>query len=125
MEKLIGLLGYPLGHTMSPLIHNDAFASLDIPASYHAFEVHPNHLEEAITGIRALNLAGCNVTIPHKVAVMAYLDHIDDEALAIGAVNTIVNRAGKLMGYNTDGRGYYESLIQTFCGHEHLADKRV
>ncbi|GAE33333.1 shikimate dehydrogenase [Halalkalibacter akibai] len=112
MEKVFGLLGHPVGHSMSPLIHNDAFQVLNIEARYHAFDVQPNHVKEAIDGIRALNLSGCNVTVPHKIAVMEFLDEIDDEATQIGAVNTIVNKEGKLIGYNTDGRGYVKSLLE-------------
>jgi shikimate dehydrogenase len=111
MEKVFGLLGHPVGHSMSPLIHNDAFSKLAIEARYHAFDVSPDNVKQAIEGIRALNIAGCNVTVPHKIAVMEYLDEIDTEAQQIGAVNTIVNQNGKLIGYNTDGRGYVNSLL--------------
>ncbi|WP_227934886.1 shikimate dehydrogenase [Alkalihalobacillus deserti] len=111
MEKVFGLLGHPVGHSMSPLIHNDAFAKLGIEARYHAFDVKPELVKEAVDAIRALDIAGCNVTVPHKIAVMEFLDEINDEALQIGAVNTIVNKNGKLIGYNTDGRGYVQSLL--------------
>ncbi|MFC0557981.1 shikimate dehydrogenase [Halalkalibacter alkalisediminis] len=111
MEKVFGLLGHPVGHSMSPLIHNNAFLKLGIEARYHAFDVKPEFVKEAIDGIRALNISGCNVTVPHKIAVMDFLDEINDEALQIGAVNTIVNKDGKLIGYNTDGRGYVKSLL--------------
>ena len=111
MEKVFGLLGHPVGHSMSPLIHNDAFLKLGIQARYHAFDVKPELVKEAINGIRALNITGCNVTVPHKIAVMEFLDEINDEARQIGAVNTIVNQDGKLIGYNTDGRGYVKSLL--------------
>ncbi|MET3504877.1 shikimate dehydrogenase [Halalkalibacter oceani] len=122
MGKVFGLLGHPVGHSMSPLIHNDAFRSLGIDASYHAFDVSPDQVKEAIEGIRALGIAGCNVTVPHKVAVIPYLDKIDEEAEQIGAVNTIVNEDGCLIGYNTDGRGYVESLLEET---DALADKHV
>ncbi|WP_088102550.1 shikimate dehydrogenase [Halalkalibacter urbisdiaboli] len=111
MEKLFGLFGHPVQHSMSPMMHNDAFAQLGINASYRLFNVEPKFLKDAVSGIRGLNIAGCNVTIPHKVSVMDYLDEIDEEAKTIGAVNTIVNDDGKLIGYNTDGRGYFESLL--------------
>lgn len=122
MGKVFGLLGHPVGHSMSPSIHNDAFRSLEIDASYHAFDVSPDQVKEAIEGIRALGIAGCNVTVPHKVAVIPHLDKIDEEAEQIGAVNTIVNEDGCLIGYNTDGRGYVESLLEET---ESLANKHV
>ncbi|NEU31614.1 shikimate dehydrogenase [bacterium LRH843] len=112
MTKVYGVLGHPIAQSKSPLIHNDAFRSLGIDAAYHAFDVRPEHIGEAIKGIRALQIAGCNVTVPHKIAVMEWLDDIDDEARQIGAVNTIVNDGGRLVGYNTDGRGYVESLVE-------------
>ncbi|ARK29290.1 shikimate dehydrogenase [Halalkalibacter krulwichiae] len=111
MEKVFGILGHPVGHSMSPIIHNDAFEKIGIEARYHAFDVDPDQVKEAIEGIRALKITGCNVTVPHKIAVMKYLDEIDSEAEQIGAVNTIVNQNGKLVGYNTDGRGYVKSLL--------------
>ncbi len=99
------------------------FAALGMDAMYHAFDVNPEQLEAAVEGIRALQLAGCNVTVPHKIAVMEFLDEIDDEAKQIGAVNTIVNQGGRLIGYNTDGRGYVESLLEE--SGEQLDDKRI
>lgn len=123
MKKIYGLLGHPVGHSMSPLIHNDAFNVLGIDAAYHAFDVHPDQLKQAVDGIRALGLSGCNVTVPHKVAVMEYLDEVDEEARLIGAVNTIVNEDGKLKGYNTDGRGYVESLLEK--AQSSLSNKRI
>jgi shikimate dehydrogenase len=96
---------------MSPMMHNYAFSQQNIDATYRLFDVKPERLKDAVSGIRALNISGVNVTIPHKVAVMEFLDEIDEEAQQIGAVNTIVNVGGKLIGYNTDGRGYFESLL--------------
>ncbi|GAE27092.1 shikimate 5-dehydrogenase I alpha [Halalkalibacter wakoensis JCM 9140] len=110
MGKVFGLLGHPVGHSMSPNIHNDAFGHIGIDATYHAFDVDPNFIKDAIAGLKALQISGCNVTVPHKIAVMEYLDEIDEEARLIGAVNTIVNVNGRLVGYNTDGRGFVESL---------------
>ncbi|WP_332690801.1 shikimate dehydrogenase [Halalkalibacter lacteus] len=122
MEKVYGLLGHPVGHSMSPLIHNDAFSNVGIKANYQAFDVEPEMLEEAITGIKALGIAGCNVTVPHKIAVMKFIDEVDEEAEQIGAVNTIVNQNGKLIGHNTDGRGYVQSLIEET--NEDITNKR-
>ncbi|SFE28300.1 shikimate dehydrogenase [Alteribacillus iranensis] len=109
-EKLFGLIGYPTGHSMSPTMHNEQFRVKELPYYYHAFNVHPDHLKEAVDGMKALGVSGFNVTVPHKVAVMDYLDKIDEEAEIIGAVNTVVNENGQWVGYNTDGRGYVDSL---------------
>lgn len=124
MGKLFGLLGHPVGHSMSPIMHNDQFSFLGLDCYYHAFDVHPNELENAVNGIKALGLSGFNVTIPHKVEIMKYLDEIDEEALQIGAVNTVVNRDGKLYGYNTDGKGFAVSL-QTIAGADFLNKKML
>ena len=108
--KTLGLIGYPVTHTLSPAMHNAAFKVLGLDYVYLAFEVNPMDLEGAFSGIRSLNFAGVNVTIPHKEAVLSLLDEVDREASVIGAVNTVVNRDGRLCGYNTDGRGFIESL---------------
>lgn len=112
MNRLFGLLGHPVGHSMSPLMHNDAFKQLGINGYYHAFDVTEDQLKEAVEALRVLNISGFNVTIPHKVEIMKYLDGIDEEALMIGAVNTVVKMEGRLIGYNTDGRGYLTSLLK-------------
>ncbi|MEK4564482.1 shikimate dehydrogenase [Alkalihalobacillus sp. FSL R5-0424] len=111
MKKVFGLLGSPVGHSMSPVMHKTAYKRMNLEATYEAFDVAPDQLENAVKGIRALGISGCNVTIPHKVEVMKYLDEIDEEARQIGAVNTIVNVDGYLKGFNTDGRGYIQSLL--------------
>ncbi|MBI5639234.1 MAG: shikimate dehydrogenase [Nitrospirae bacterium] len=108
--KITGLFGYPVEHTLSPAMHNAAFEHLNLDYCYLPFLVHPDSLEKAVAGIRALNLAGVNVTVPHKEAVIPYLDSTNEEALFIGAVNTIVNKEGNLTGYNTDGRGFMRSM---------------
>jgi shikimate dehydrogenase len=107
---MFGVFGDPIGHSKSPLMLNRAFQAAEINAAYAAFHILPGTLKDAVNGIRALQFRGVNVTIPHKVEVMEYLDHIDEDALAIGAVNTIVNDNGVLKGYNTDGIGYVRSL---------------
>lgn len=107
---LYGVFGDPIRHSRSPIMLNRAFQEADINAVYAAFHVRPNELGEAVRGIRALGYRGINVTIPHKVEVMQYLDEIDEGARVVGAVNTIVNEEGKLIGYNTDGIGYVRSL---------------
>ncbi|MDG5786512.1 shikimate dehydrogenase [Evansella sp. AB-P1] len=110
MNMVMGVIGYPIKHSLSPEMHRSAYKNLHIDYAYHAFEVSPANLKNAIDGVRGLGLKGLNVTIPHKVEVMAHLDEIDDLAVEIGAVNTIVNVDGKLKGYNTDGEGYLKSL---------------
>jgi shikimate dehydrogenase len=110
--KVIGLLGYPVEHSLSPSMHNAAFAHLELDYCYVTFSVKPDLLEHAVKGIRALSLRGVNVTIPHKQKVMSFLDRIDDEASFIGAVNTVMNEDGVLTGFNTDGRGFMESLAE-------------
>jgi shikimate dehydrogenase len=112
--KITGLFGYPVEHTLSPAMHNAAFEALGLDYCYVAFPVHPDYLKEAVKAIRALDLCGVNVTIPHKEKVIPFLDDIDKEASYIGAVNTIVNSVGMLKGYNTDGRGFMQSLFE--CG---------
>lgn len=108
--RVYGLIGQPVEHTFSPVMHNTAFRSLGLNYVYLAFEVSPKSLGAAINAIRGLNLAGMNVTIPHKETVLAYLDQVDQEARLIGAVNTVVNQAGRLVGYNTDGWGFLEAV---------------
>lgn len=105
-----GVFGDPIKHSKSPIMHNRAFQELGLNAAYAAFHVGPGQLKAAVEGIRALRFRGINVTIPHKVEVMDYLDEIDEHAQVIGAVNTIVNENGRLKGYNTDGIGYVRSL---------------
>ncbi|MDA8242170.1 MAG: shikimate dehydrogenase [Nitrospiraceae bacterium] len=108
--KITGLFGYPVEHTLSPAMHNAAFGHLGMDFCYLPFLVHPDSLGKAVDAVRALNLAGVNVTIPHKEAVIRFLDDVNEEASFIGAVNTVVNREGVLTGYNTDGRGFMRSL---------------
>jgi shikimate dehydrogenase len=107
---LFGVIGDPVRHSRSPVMHNRAFAETGFNGVYAAFHVTPERLGEAIAGMRALGFGGLNVTIPHKVAVMDLLDDLDESARAAGAVNTIVHREGRLIGYNTDGIGYVRSL---------------
>jgi shikimate dehydrogenase len=108
--RTIAIFGDPIGHTLSPAIHNAAFESLGLDLVYQPFHVRPSDLKAAVASIRALGFIGANITIPHKEKVMRFLDSIDPRAKEIGAVNTIVNRDGKLTGYNTDGAGYLLSL---------------
>lgn len=107
---LYGVIGDPIRHSKSPIMLNRAFLERGINGAYAAFHVSPDQLELAIAGIRGLGFRGLNVTIPHKIEVMAFLDEIHEGARAAGAVNTIVNNEGQLIGYNTDGIGYVRSL---------------
>ncbi len=109
--KIVGIFGYPVKHTLSPLMHNAAFSTLRLDYCYLPFEVRPENLKEAMEGIRALNIRGVNITVPHKEAVMDYLDELSAEAKLIGAVNTIENRDGRLIGYNTDSKGFIKSIL--------------
>lgn len=110
--QVLGVIGNPVEHTFSPVMHNAALQAMRMDYVYLAFHVHPNFLREAIAGMRALQIRGLNVTVPHKLGVMEWLDEISAEARAIGAVNTIDNRDGLLKGYNTDTFGVMESLRQ-------------
>ena len=108
--RIVGIFGAPIAHTRSPAMQNAAFQSCGLPYVYVPFLVQPAKLSQAVAGIRALNLAGVNVTVPHKERVLRYLDSVSPEAKLCGAVNTIVNRQGHLCGENTDGRGFLLSL---------------
>ena len=119
---ICGIIGDPVEHSMSPLMHNTAFKTLGLDYAYVPFKVKSLELRKAIEGIRGMNLRGVNVTIPHKVAVMPLLDRIDPLAEKIGAINTIVNDDGILTGYNTDAAGFLQTLHER--GIE-LAEKRV
>ncbi|MFC4766283.1 shikimate dehydrogenase [Effusibacillus consociatus] len=109
---LTGLFGHPVRHSRSPQMQNAAFREKGLSFVYTVFDVLPERLEAAVESIRVLGMRGVNVTIPHKVDVMNYLDRITPEAEMIGAVNTIVNENGELVGHNTDGSGYVRSLIE-------------
>lgn len=110
--RVVGIFGDPVAHSLSPLMQNHALEAAGIDAVFVPFHVRPQQLAAAVAGVRALNLLGVNVTVPHKEAVCAYLDEIDPAARLIGAVNTVVNRNGRLCGYNTDGLGFLSSLQQ-------------
>jgi shikimate dehydrogenase len=110
MFQFVGLLGHPVAQSKSPIMHNASFRKLNLPYAYAAFDIPPAKLQEAMNSFRTLQFRGANVTIPHKEAIIEYLDDISDEAKSIGAVNTLVNDAGRWIGYNTDGIGYIRSL---------------
>ena len=108
--ELIGLMAYPIRHSSSPAMQNEAFATLGLDYAYLAFEVDNDSLEDAVKGIRALKLKGSNVSMPNKTVVHKYLDEVSPAASLCGAVNTIVNDNGRLIGHITDGIGYMKSL---------------
>ena len=108
--RVCAIIGDPVEHSLSPVMHNAAFKELGLNIVYVAFNVTKNGLADAISGARSLGLLGLNVTMPHKNAVISYLDETDSAAKAIGAVNTILNERGKLFGYNTDGKGAMVAL---------------
>ncbi len=108
--RITGIFGDPIGHTLSPVMQNAAFEALGLDLVYLAFHVTPPELDRAVESIRVLKMAGVNVTIPHKESIIKLLDEVDEEAQEIGAVNTVVNREGRLKGYNTDSKGYLMSL---------------
>lgn len=110
--KLCGIIGDPIEHTLSPIMHNAAFRKLGIDYIYVPFKVKKEDLGKAIEGMRALNIKGLNVTIPHKIDVIRFLDELDPLAEKIGAVNTIVNNDGILKGYNTDALGFRQALSE-------------
>jgi shikimate dehydrogenase len=108
--EIYGIFGYPVEHTFSPGMHNAAFKKLGLDACYVPFAVHSEQLGEAAKAILPLGLRGLNITVPHKEKIIQYLDELSEEARLIGAVNTIEIRHGRLIGHNTDGRGFLRSL---------------
>jgi len=120
--KIYGLIGYPVKHSVSPQIHNAAFKTVGINAVYLTFEVKKEFLKKALDGVKALGIKGLNVTIPHKVNVIKYLNKLTYEAKLIGAVNTILNEGGKLIGFNTD----YTGVLKTFETYKiDLTNKKI
>ncbi len=112
-SKVVGVMGWPVEHTVSPAMHNAAFQTAGLNWCYLPLSVHPDRVGQAVYGLRALGFAGCNVTVPHKQAVMEYLDEITAEAQAIGAVNTILMQIdGRMIGHNTDAAGFLRSLAE-------------
>ncbi|WP_158212396.1 shikimate dehydrogenase [Natranaerobius trueperi] len=109
--KIVALFGNPVKHSLSPIMHNIAFDELKMNWFYFAFEVDKRKLEEAITGIKTMDFRGANITVPFKKQVCDFVDRLTNEAHFIGAVNTIINNEGELIGDNTDGFGFVRALI--------------
>lgn len=123
MKKLFGVIGDPIGHSMSPVMHNDAFAASGVDACYLPFHVTKDNLSDAVKGMKAIGVQGFNVTIPHKTAIIPLLDEVDPLASVIGAVNTVVLEKGRFKGYNTDGLGYVRALREAYPGS--IEDQQV
>ncbi len=123
MTKHVFLIGYPLGHSISPLFQQAAFDYLGLDVRYEAWEVEADGVQAALEEIRHPSNLGANVTVPYKEAVLPLMDELDGLARQIGAVNTIVNRDGRLIGYNTDAEGFLRTLRQD--GGFEPAGKRV
>ena len=124
--KYTGLIGYPVAHSLSPRMQESGFAALGIEARYELWETPASELEARVQSLRRPQMFGANVTIPHKEAVLTWLDEIDSQAARIGAVNTIVNRAGRLTGYNTDAPGFLRALReQSGSGFEPLGKQAI
>jgi shikimate dehydrogenase len=107
---VFAIFGYPVEHTFSPGMHNAAFRQIRLNACYVPFAVHPDRLRDAVRSIVPLGLRGLNITVPHKETVIPFLDELTEDARLIGAVNTIEVRGDRLIGHNTDGRGFLRSL---------------
>jgi shikimate dehydrogenase len=107
---VVGIIGNPIRHSLSPTMQNAAFAASHLDYVYVPFAVTPENLEQAVSGLKALGVCGYNVTIPHKTAIIPFLDRLDESAKAAGAVNTVLLSGTALVGYNTDGVGLVDSL---------------
>ena len=108
--KVCALIGNPVEHSLSPIIQNAAFRKLDLDYVYVVFNVKSGDLREAVYGVKALGICGLNVTMPHKTAIIPYLDELDETARKTGSVNTVFNNNGRLVGYTTDGVGALNAL---------------
>jgi shikimate dehydrogenase len=120
--RVLGIIGDPVSHSRSPEMQNRALAAVGFDYVYVPFHVRPEQLAEAVAGFRASGVHGFNVTVPHKVAVAPLMDRLSPEAEQIGAVNTVHNENGKLVGYNTDGFGLVTSLREELGFEPHGAD---
>ncbi len=121
--QIFGIMGHPVEHSLSPIMHNAAFEALGIHAVYVPFSVRPEDLGKAALAMRAYGISGINVTLPHKGAVIEFLDELDPSAKQTGAVNTVVVKGGKLHGHNTDAAGFLLSLRKD--GHFDPVGKKV
>lgn len=122
MYKVFGIIGDPISHSLSPIMHNIAFRELGIKAVYGAFLVKAENISQAVQGLKALNISGISVTIPHKETIIPLLDEVEEIALEIGAVNTVINHEGYLKGYNTDWIGVLKAFEEKKID---LKDKKI
>mgnify|MGYP001178329699 CR=1 FL=1 len=111
--RFTAIFGDPVEHSLSPAMHNAAYAALAIERAYLAFHVTPEHLQDAIRALPALKIAGVNLTVPHKEHAVGMMEHLSEEALMLGAINCVINRNGELYGDNTDARGLEFDLRET------------
>ncbi len=116
MTRTFAVIGDPIEHSMSPSIHNAAFKALNLDCTYIAYRIPRGELKEGIESLRQIKISGFNVTIPHKIEMMQYLDGINPECKMIGAANTVSNENGRLIGYNTDMDGFLEPIKRRNIG---------
>jgi shikimate dehydrogenase len=121
--RIAGLFGWPVSHSLSPQMHNAAFECLGLNMCYLPFPVRPGDLQKAMDGIRAMSFAGVNITIPHKIKAIELVDQLSPEALATGAINTVVNNRSHLTGYNTDIYGITTAIKN--CSRESMEGKKA
>lgn len=125
MDYRFALIGYPIGHSLSPWIHQQFLAKTNLTGLYTLEEMEPNQFERNFATVKSKNYSGFNVTLPFKQTIIPFLDGLDSHAKAIGAVNTVKNDQGNLIGYNTDGIGYLRSLESAYPNLIENKDKRV
>ncbi|MFT8322369.1 MAG: shikimate dehydrogenase [Bacillus sp. (in: firmicutes)] len=121
MKKYV-VIGDPIQHSMSPVMHNDLFQFYGMDAVFEPIHIKKGMLKEGLQQLREMNVEGFNITVPHKTDLIPFLDELDPLSEAIGAVNTVVNEAGKWIGYNTDGSGYLRGLLAELTT---LHDKKI
>ena len=112
MSRKVVILGYPIGHSISPLFQQATFDHLSLDVRYEAWETHPDDLTASVERLRQADFLGANITVPHKEVVSRLLEHVEEPARLIGAVNTLVNRDGLLTGHNTDAEGFLRALTE-------------
>jgi len=112
MTKTFAVIGDPIDHSLSPNIHNAAFRELDLDCTYIAYKIPKNELNDGLGALKKIKISGFNVTIPHKIDIMKFLDDVDEDSKLIGASNTVTNQNDVLTGYNTDMQGFLEPIIQ-------------
>src|SRR5690625_4310667 len=126
MNYRFGLIGYPIKHSLSPWIHEQFFKRTDLDGTYSIFEIEKQiSFAEEMKKLRKIKLDGFNVTVPYKVKIIDFLDEMDEQAKQIGAVNTVLCKNGKWIGYNTDGIGYVRSLLNSYPNLSETKDKRI